>query len=66
MGSRMRDKDRLAMSKLMITGSYLATFLAVVGALGTDIYLASTQWMLVALILAAWGIYGLVEAQFKL
>lgn len=61
-----RDKDKLAMSKLLIMGSYLSAFLAIIGALGTDIYLASTQWMLVALILAAWAIYALVEAQFKL
>jgi hypothetical protein len=40
-------------------------FLSLVGALGTDIYLASTQWLLVAVVLAVWGVYLLLEAEFR-
>lgn len=38
-------------------GSTLAVFLAAIGWLGTDVWLASTQWLLVAICLAAWGVY---------
>lgn len=61
-----RDKDKLAMGKLLMFGSYLSALMAVFGAMGTDIYLASTQWVLVGLLLACWAIYILVEAQFRL
>lgn len=37
--------------------SVVAVVFAVVGASGTDLYLASTQWMLIAGVLALWGIY---------
>lgn len=37
--------------------SVLAALLAVIGALGLDLWLASTQWMIVAAVLAIWAIY---------
>lgn len=60
-----RDKDKPMVAKALEIGSAVAVFLAIIGALGTDIYLASTQWMLVALVLAVWGVYLLLEAEFR-
>lgn len=61
-----RDKDKLAFGKLLMFGSYFSAFMAFLGAMGTDFYLASTQWVLVGLLLASWAIFDLVEAQFRL
>jgi len=61
----MREKDKLAAGKALIYGSIVSTVLALIGLLGTDIYLASTQWMLVGILLAVWGIFVLLEAQFR-
>jgi len=36
--------------------SVVAVVLAFVGALGTDLWLASTQWVLVAAVLAIWSV----------
>jgi hypothetical protein len=45
------------LSQVMVAGSGIAVLLSAVGWLGPDIWLASTQWLLVALVLAAFGIY---------
>lgn len=39
-------------------GSIVAVALSAVGYLGTDIWLASTQWLLVAAIIALFGVYA--------
>jgi hypothetical protein len=62
----IRDKDKPMMSKVLMFGSVAAVVLALLGALGRDIYLASTQWLLVAVVLAGWGVYLLLEAEFRL
>ena len=54
------------MGKTLIYGSVICVILALFGAIGTDLWLASTQWMLVALTLAIWGVFVLLEAQFKI
>jgi len=41
----------------LVVLSLLAVVLAVLGSLGYDLWLASTQWILVAITLAAYGIY---------
>jgi hypothetical protein len=61
-----RDKDKLALAKGMMLLSISAAILAGLGSIGYDIYLASTQWMLVAVLLAVWSVYCLAEAQFRL
>ena len=61
-----RDKDKLALAKGMMLLSISAAILAGLGSIGYDIYLASTQWVLVAVLLAAWSVYCLAEAQFQL
>ena len=64
-GENMRSKDKLAVGKALIYFSIVSVILAFIGALGTDLWLASTQWMLVGLTAAIWGVFVLLEAQFK-
>lgn len=61
----LRDKDKPMIARLLELGSVVATFFAIVGALAADVYLASTQWLLVAVVLAVWGVYLLLEAEFR-
>lgn len=44
-------------SKVLMFGAVASVAFAVVGWVGTDIWLASTQWLLVAAVLALFGIY---------
>lgn len=53
----MSKKDMKMASQILMAGSLLSVILAGLGYLGTDIWLASTQWLLVASILALFGIY---------
>jgi hypothetical protein len=62
----MRNKDKLALGKSLIYASVVCVGLAFVGAFGVDLWLASTQWMLVGLTLAVWGVFALIEAQFRI
>jgi hypothetical protein len=50
-------KSRGSYSKYMMYGALAAVAFAAEGWIGPDIWLASTQWLLVALVLAAFGIY---------
>jgi len=61
----MRNKDKLAMGKVLIYVSVVCVVLALVGALGSDLWLASTQWMLVGLTFATWAVYVLIEAEYR-
>ncbi|MCD6194971.1 hypothetical protein J7K05_02145 [bacterium] len=45
------------LSQLSFYLSVLAVVLALVGALGVDIWLASTQWVVVAAVLGVWAIF---------
>ena len=42
---------------LFIGVSAVAVVLAIIGAFGTDIWLASTQWLLIAAILGIYALY---------
>jgi len=53
----MAKKDMLMLSQILMFGSLLSIVLAGLGYLGTDIWLASTQWLLVASVLALFGLY---------
>jgi hypothetical protein len=44
-------------SSYLVYGAVIAVVLAGVGYLGYDFWLASTQWLLVAAVLALFGIY---------
>lgn len=60
------DKNKPALAKMLIYFSVVAVALALIGALGSDIYLASTQWLLVAIMLSVWGVYILMEAHLRM
>jgi len=47
---------------MLMTASTLAIALAGVGYLGYDLWLASTQWLLVAAVLALFGVYAKLES----
>lgn len=61
----MRNKDKLALGKFLLYGSVICAGLAIIGSLGSDLWLASTQWMLVGLTLAVWSVFVLIESQYK-
>lgn len=41
--------------------SMLAVILSIVGAFGVDLWLASTQWVLIAAVLAVWAVYAKIS-----
>jgi uncharacterized membrane protein len=52
------SKENMALySQVMMGGAVIAVILSALGYLGTDIWLASTQWLLVAAVLALFGVY---------
>ncbi len=53
----MKKKDKKTLSAVLMTASAGAVVLSAIGYLGTDIWLASTQWLLVAAVLALFGVY---------
>jgi len=57
-----KKSDWRLWSQILISGSVIAVLLAGVGYLGTDIWLASTQWLIVAAVLAAFGVYAKLES----
>ena len=42
---------------VLIILSVVAVILSIVGAFGTDLWLASTQWVLIAAVLSIWSVY---------
>lgn len=60
--SLFKKSDWRLWSQVLISGSVIAVLLAGVGYLGTDIWLASTQWLIVAAVLAAFGVYAKLES----
>jgi len=61
----VRDKDKLASAKMLFYASIVCVVLAFIGSVGVDLWLASTQWVLVSVLLALWAVYLLSESQFK-
>lgn len=53
----MKKKDLKTLSQILIGGAVISVILAGVGYMGIDIWLASTQWLLVAAVLALFGVY---------
>lgn len=54
----MKKKDIALASQVMMGGALISIILAAIGYLGNDIWLASTQWLLVAAVLALFGVYA--------
>ena len=50
-------KNSEAVSKVLMYGSLAAVAFSVLGWIGLDIWLASTQWLLVAAVLVLFSIY---------
>ncbi|MCX7928458.1 MAG: hypothetical protein N2558_02125 [Patescibacteria group bacterium] len=46
-----------SLSPLLMFGAVIAVVLSAIGYLGWDIWLASTQWLLVASVLGLFGVY---------
>lgn len=55
---KLKKKDLAVASLYLMYGAVAAVILAGVGYLGFDIWLASTQWLLVAAVLALFGLYA--------
>jgi len=58
----MKKKQVKQVSQLCMVASVLSIVLAGFGATGVDLWLASTQWLLVAAVLAIFGIYFRMES----
>ena len=58
----MKKKDIRLISQVLMGGAVISILLAGIGYTGTDIWLASTQWLLVAAILALFGLYTRMES----
>ena len=58
----MSKKDTRLISQILMGGAVISILLAGIGYLGTDIWLASTQWLLVAAVLALFGVYTKLES----
>jgi hypothetical protein len=54
---KLEKRDKEMLSRVLIWGAVLAVLLSVAGWLGRDIWLASTQWLLIAAVLTLFGIY---------
>ncbi len=50
-------------ARILMAASVLALIMAGVGAAGTDFWLASTQWLLIAIFLAVAGVFVLLDTQ---
>lgn len=59
--TKKKNTDWRLYSQILVSGAVIAVLLAVLGYLGTDIWLASTQWLIVAAVLAAFGVYAKLE-----
>lgn len=53
----MTKKNMKMYSNYLMKGSLVAVLLSAVGYLGYDLWLASTQWLLVAAVMAMFGVY---------
>lgn len=54
---KLGKKTAQEISKYMIWGSFVSIVFSAVGWLGPDVWLASTQWLLVSAVLALFAIY---------
>ena len=54
---QVKKKDIKLVSQILMGGAAVSVLLAGIGYLGTDIWLASTQWLLVGALLGLFGVY---------
>lgn len=53
--------EKKELSKLLMMLSFVAVVLSTVGYFGYDLWLASTQWLLVAAVIALFGVYARLD-----
>jgi len=53
----MAKKQLMDYSKYLMYGATIAVLFAAIGYFGYDFWLASTQWLLVAAVMAMFGVY---------
>lgn len=53
----MKKKEMNNYSKFLMMGAGVCVMMSAVGYLGYDIWLASTQWLLVAAVMSLFGVY---------
>jgi len=53
----VKKSDSRKISQGLIVAALVTVIMAGIGATGTDLWLASTQWLLVAAVLVGFGIY---------
>lgn len=58
----MSKKDMRLTSQILMGAAVISVLLAGTGYLGADIWLASTQWLLVAAVLALFGVYTKLDS----
>ena len=54
---KMAKKEMKMYSQYLMGAAAISVLLSAIGYLGADIWLASTQWLLVAAVLALFGVY---------
>lgn len=59
---KLKKQEMRLFSQVLMGGSLVSIVLAGVGYMGTDIWLASTQWLLVGAVLALFGLYVRMES----
>jgi hypothetical protein len=58
----VKKKDWRQTGQLLMVGALVSVIMAGIGYTGADIWLASTQWLLVAAVMALFGIYARMNA----
>jgi hypothetical protein len=58
----LKKKDLRIVSQVLMGGAAISIMFAGIGYLGDDLWLASTQWLLVASVLALFGVYTKLES----
>lgn len=53
----MSKKNMALTSQILMGASFISVLLSAIGYLGTDIWIASTQWLLIAAVLGLFGVY---------
>ncbi|OIP98217.1 hypothetical protein COT69_02975 [candidate division WWE3 bacterium CG09_land_8_20_14_0_10_39_24] len=59
--TKLSFADKKSISALFMALSIICTVFAGIGSFYTDVVLASTQWILLAVLFAVWGLYLKLE-----
>jgi len=54
---KLNKKNKGMLSRLLVWGAVISVLFSIVGWMGSDIWLASTQWLLVAAVSTLFAIY---------